>query len=137
MATSLKLHNSILIKWLAILFRYTQAQSENVEEAIEKIAYLMSKDYLLSLSSREYEISRRSIALLLLQKEPVFLQKVREQELRYPEIEQVVQATQAQFDESLSLVIAQTQQQLAAKIANNVIYQAHVSRRCLMSSLSQ
>jgi ferrous iron transport protein B len=92
-----------------------------IEEAIETIAYLMSKDYILSLSSREYEIPRRSVAILILQNDPTFLQKVKEKELRYSEIEQVIQTTQAQFEAPLSYIIAQSRQQVAAEIEKDVV----------------
>jgi len=99
-----------------------------IEEAIETIAYLMSQDYLLSLPNHDYEIPKRSVALLLLQKDPIFLEKVKQKELRYSEIEKVIAATQGHFTEPLSFVIAQVRHELGAEIEKTVVTQINKPR---------
>lgn len=100
-----------------------------IEEGIAKIESLLTQEYQLALTKREHSISRRSIALLLLQKDPVFCKEVQRQEPHYPEIEQVLEETQAKFTEPLIVVIAQIRHHLAADIEESVVTQSCESRQ--------
>lgn len=100
-----------------------------IEAGIAKIESLLTQHYQLSLPRNDYQISGRSVALLLMQNDPVFWEQVQEQEPRFQEIEQVIQATQVQFEESLTFAIAQARHQLAAEIERSVIAHPQEHRR--------
>lgn len=93
----------------------------SIEEAITLIEYLLTRDYGLSRTDRDYQISKRSVALLLLQKDPVLWKEVKQNEPRFQEIEQIVNATQLKFEDSLTFIIAQVRHQLATDIEKNTI----------------
>jgi ferrous iron transport protein B len=92
-----------------------------IEDGIATIEYLLSQEYQLYLTGGDYQVSKRSVALLLLQNDPVFWEEVQQQEPRVQEIEQVIKATQAQFEDPLTFVIAQARYQVAAEIEKNVL----------------
>jgi ferrous iron transport protein B len=94
-----------------------------IEEAITLIEYLLSQEYRLSLTHRDYQLSKRSVALLLLQNDVAFWEEVKKQEPRSPEIEQVVRETENQFEDPLTFVIAKARYQLAHEIEQYVITQ--------------
>lgn len=100
-----------------------------IEDAITLIEYLLTQDYRRSRMGRDYQISKRSVALLLLQKDPVLWKEVKQQEPHSQEIEQVVQATQLKFEDSLTFIIAQVRHQLAIEIEKNVITQLPDERK--------
>ncbi len=50
----------------------------SIEEAITLIEYLLTRDYGLSRTGRDYQIAKRSVALLLLQKDPVLWKEVKQ-----------------------------------------------------------
>ena len=75
-----------------------------------------------SLLDTEHRISRRSIALLLLQKDPILRAQL-QQEPYFPQIERIVVETQSCFVESLSLAIAQSRHQFATAIEQDVTIQ--------------
>jgi ferrous iron transport protein B len=91
-----------------------------VETAIQRIESLLCHD-------AETPISKRSIAVLLLQNDPILRLRL-QHEPYFPEIERIVTETQAQFSESLSLAIAQSRHQLAATIAQEVTTQPQQPR---------
>ncbi|GAB4542500.1 MAG: hypothetical protein Tsb0014_35310 [Pleurocapsa sp.] len=83
-----------------------------IETAISRIESLLGDRW-------QDNISRRSMALLLLQKDP----KTRSQlatEIYFPEIERIVAETQAHFDESLTLAIAQSRHRVTMAIEEDV-----------------
>ncbi len=83
-----------------------------IETAIARIESLLEDRW-------QDSISRRSMALLLLQQD----QKMRsqlEQETYFPEIERIVTETQASMSESLSFAIAQSRHKLAIGIEKDV-----------------
>jgi ferrous iron transport protein B len=92
---------------------------ETIEAAIAKIESLLSQDYELSLS-KNYSISKRSIALLLLQKDSTFWEQVQQSEPQSREIEAAIANAQNQMKEPLSCGIAQARQQQAWNIEKNV-----------------
>lgn len=96
------------------------AYPEPIEAAIAKIEALLSSDYELALS-KIYPISRRSIALLLLQKDPAFWDTVQQNEPQVKEIEATITEVQNQLNESLTAAIAYARQQRARTIEKNVL----------------
>ncbi len=91
-----------------------------IEVAITRIESLL-KD------QAENQISRRSIALLLLQKDPILRSQLK-QELYFPEIERIITETEAGTSESLSFAIAQSRHQLAMAIEQDVTIQPQRQR---------
>jgi ferrous iron transport protein B len=87
----------------------------SIEAAISRIESLLDRQI-------ENQISRRSIALLLLQRDSLWRSQL-EQEPYFPEIESIITETQAYFSESLSLAIAQSRHQLAMAIEQDVTIQ--------------
>ena len=91
-----------------------------IETAISRIESLLD-------DRLENQISRRSIALLLLQKDPTLRSQLR-QEPYFPEIERIVTETQAGISESLTFAIAESRHQLAMAIEQNVTIQSQQQR---------
>jgi ferrous iron transport protein B len=91
-----------------------------IEVAIARIESLLS-------DQAENQISRRSLALLLLQQDPILRSQL-EQEPYFPEIERVINETQAGMSESLSFAIAQSRHQLAMAIEQDVTIQPQQPR---------
>lgn len=87
---------------------YSCSDLAPLERGIETIEYLLTQDYRLSPQDSSYPISKRSVALLLLQRDPVFSLEAQQKEPLYYQIEQVIQSTQAHFDVPLIFVISQT-----------------------------
>ena len=92
-----------------------------IEAAISRIESLLGNKL------EEERISRRSIALLLLQQDPI-LQSRLQQEPYFPEIERIVTDTQDYFSEYLSLAIAQSRHRLAMAIEREVTIQPQQQR---------
>ncbi|MGK7957498.1 MAG: nucleoside recognition domain-containing protein [Crocosphaera sp.] len=87
-----------------------------IEEGIAKIECLLNSDHNVVKAAIEPLVSRRSVALLLLQNDPLLWEKVRKNEPRFEAIERVVNSVQSQFSDPLVLVIAKTRHQAAKKI---------------------
>ncbi len=86
-----------------------------IEAAINRIESLLDERW-------QDIISRRSMALLLLQNDPMLRSQL-QQEVYFPEIERIVTETQANIPESLSFAIAQSRHQLAMEIDNEATVQ--------------
>ncbi len=86
-----------------------------VETAISRIESLLDDRW-------QDTISRRSIALLLLQKDVIWRSQLRN-EPYFPEIERIVTETQTSMPESLTFAIAQSRHQLAMAIEQEVTVQ--------------
>ncbi len=86
-----------------------------IEEGITKIECLLTSDRNVVKAAIEPLVSRRSLALLLLQKDPLLWEKVRQNEPKFEAIEMVVESVQSQFSDPLVLVIAKTRHQAAKK----------------------
>lgn len=99
---------------MSILLRYPTA----IEEGITRIESLLTEDYQQSFKDCKHKISRRSLALLLIQGDPVFWGKVAKKEPHLQEIKTVVDYLQSQFSDPLVLVIAKSRHQIARKIAD-------------------
>lgn len=93
------------------------AYPEPIERAIAKIESLLSQEY----AFKNYPISKRSIALLLLQKDSAFWEQVQRSELQTREIEAAIADAQTQLNEPLSCAIAYARQQQAWNIEKNVL----------------
>ncbi len=90
-----------------------------IEAAISRIESL--------LGDSKNRISRRALALLLLQKDPISRSHL-EKETFFPEIERIITETQASMSESLTFEIAQSRHQLAMAIEQDVTIQPHKQR---------
>ncbi|GBF79039.1 nucleoside recognition domain-containing protein [Aphanothece sacrum] len=102
---------------MSLFLRYPTA----IEEGITKIESLLSKNKVIMSMTVNSSVSRRSLALLLLQKEPIFWKKIQQQEPYIVEIESVIQSVQSQFSDPLILVIAKTRHQMARKIEESAV----------------
>lgn len=91
-----------------------------IEEAIEEIELLFSENNLPTWAKNS-AMSRRSLALLILQKDPHLWQLIQEDDSRYQEIEIIVATTQNQLKQSPSIAIAHTRQQQAGNLENMVL----------------
>ncbi|HAC64984.1 MAG TPA: ferrous iron transporter B [Cyanothece sp. UBA12306] len=98
---------------MSILLRYPTA----IEEGITRIESLLTQDYERTVKGSKHKISRRSLALLLIQGDPIFWQQVQKKETHLSEIKTVINYLQSQFSDPLVLVIAKSRHQLARKIA--------------------
>ncbi|MEA5533401.1 nucleoside recognition domain-containing protein [Crocosphaera sp. XPORK-15E] len=92
-----------------------------IEEGITKIECLLTSDKNVIKAAIQPLISRRCLALLLLQKDPLLWRKVREQETSFEAIETAVNSVQSQFSDPLILVIAKTRHQAARKLEESAI----------------
>lgn len=92
-----------MLETKAVPFRY----DESLESALERIGVLIKGNY---------GISKRAIALLLLQGDPEIERQVKKQEAsRYEAIHEIFSETQANYDQPLSYVIALRRQQEVKK----------------------
>lgn len=110
------------------------AYPEPIEAAIAKIESLLSQEYQLSLS-QDYAISKRSIALLLLQKDPAFWEQVQQSEPQAREIETAIAKAQNQLNEPLTAAIANARQQRAWNIERNVLSEPTQEKKPLTERL--
>ncbi|GAV25814.1 ferrous iron transporter B [Carboxydothermus islandicus] len=85
---------------------------EPIEKAIAEIEKLLTV---------EYKLSKRSVALLLLQKDEALLSEIAKKEPHYQEILKVIDETQKQFKEPLSFVIASARQEFALKVEKEAL----------------
>ncbi len=84
----------------------------HIESALEKISSLLKNDYLLS---------KRTIGLLLLQKDPEIINLVKVGEKRFKLVEKVIFETQQKYSQSLNYIINRKRQWEAKGIASNVL----------------
>lgn len=92
-----------------------------IEEGITKIECLLTSDHNVVKAAIEPLVSRRSLALLLLQKDPLLWEKVCQKEPNFEAIERVIASVQSQFSDPLVLVIAKARHQAAKKIEESAI----------------
>ena len=102
---------------MSILLRYPTA----IEEGIHKIECLLTSDTNVVQAAIEPLVSRRCLAILLLQKDPLMWEKVQRQEPKFEAIVTVVDSVQSQFSDPLVLVIAKTRHQAAKKLEESAI----------------
>ncbi|MEM8778997.1 MAG: nucleoside recognition domain-containing protein [Cyanobacteria bacterium P01_G01_bin.49] len=102
---------------MSILLRYPTA----IEEGITKLECLLTSDTNVVQAAIQPLVSRRCLALLLLQKDPLMWEKVRRHEPKFETIENVVISVQSQFSDPLVLVIAKTRHQAAKKVEESGI----------------
>jgi ferrous iron transport protein B len=107
-----------------------------IESAINKIESLLSGDYKLSLSPKA-SLSKRSIALLLLQKDRAFWEKAQQYEPQFKEIEAAIAAAENQLAEPVSFAIASARQQLAWQIEQNVLSEPAQEKKLFTEKLHQ
>ena len=108
------------------------AYPEPIEGAIAKLELLLSR---LSLS-QDYPLSRRSIALLLLQKDPALWQQLQIQETE-AEIKAAIADAESQLDEPLISAIAKARQQRAWAIEQMVLSESSQGKTPLTERLHQ
>ncbi|GAB4286932.1 MAG: hypothetical protein Fur0025_19910 [Oscillatoriaceae cyanobacterium] len=105
---------------------------EPIEGAVAKIEALLSDD---SNGGRRYHLSRRSIALLLLQKDPDFWQEI--PTAQQPEIELAIAAVQAELGEPITTAIARTRQQVAWNLEKQVLSEPSSQQKLFTDWLHQ
>lgn len=105
-----------------------------IEEAIASIEKCLDK---LGEDSplKAYHLSDRSIALLLLQKDPALWEILAENSHQYREIQDVCAVTQRQLDEPLDLAIAQTRRERAQMLENAFLEETRKAEGGLAESL--
>ncbi|BBA79976.1 ferrous iron transport protein B [cyanobacterium endosymbiont of Rhopalodia gibberula] len=99
------------------LLRYPTA----IEEGLTRIESLLTQDHQGSSNSCKYPIAKRSLALLLIQGDPVFWEKAKKLEPHFPEIQTVIDYVKSQFSDPLVLVVAKSRHQLSRKIAESSV----------------
>ncbi|MBW4496156.1 MAG: ferrous iron transporter B [Oscillatoria princeps RMCB-10] len=107
-----------------------------IEEALAKIEAVLSGDYELSLS-KNYTLSKRSVALLLLQKDQAFWEEAQQHEPQFKEIEAAIAGAQNQLAEPLSAAIASARQQLAWKLEQNALSEPAEEKKPFTEKLHQ
>ncbi len=105
-----------------------------IEIAIAKIESLLSLDYERYLS-KNYHLSKRSLALLLLQKDPDFWVQVQRNEQQYKEIEAAIQTAQTELGEPIGFAIAHARQQQAWQIEKKVLKESDRNQQILTERL--
>lgn len=105
---------------------------EPIEGAIAKIEALLSSH---GDGGKNYHLSRRSIALLLLQKDPDFWQEI--PPTQQPEIELAIAAVQAELGEPITTAIARTRQQVAWNLEKQVLSEPSSQQKLLTDWLHQ
>ncbi|XTZ20306.1 MAG: nucleoside recognition domain-containing protein, partial [cyanobacterium endosymbiont of Rhopalodia fuxianensis] len=99
------------------LLRYPTA----IEEGLTRIESLLIQDHQGFSSSCKYPIAKRSLALLLIQGDPIFWEKAKKLEPHFPEIQTVSDYVRSQFSDPLVLVVAKSRHQLSRKIAESSV----------------
>ena len=107
-----------------------------IENAISKIESLFSEDSLPNWEDN-YIISRRSLALLLLQKDPNLWQLLQQDQTRSQEVEIILTTTQNQLGESLCSAIAQTRHQQARNLEKVVLTEPDQEKTLFTEKLHQ
>lgn len=108
------------------------AYPEPIEVAIAKLESLLSRLPI----SQDYPLSRRSIALLLLQKDPALWQQLQIQETE-AEIQAAIADAESQLDEPLISAIAKARQQRAWAIEQTVLSESSQGKTPLTERLHQ
>ena len=85
---------------------------EQIEKAVKEIEKLLTVDY---------KLSKRSVALLLLQNDEALLEEIRKKEPNSQKIFEVIEETQKHFSEPLSFVIATARQEAAFKVEQETL----------------
>jgi ferrous iron transport protein B len=106
------------------------AYPEPIEAAIASIESLLSQESELS-RWRDTPISKRSIALLLLQKDPAFWEQVQHSEQQLREIEAAIATAQKQLEEPITYAIANARQQQAWSIEKHVLSEPNQEKKTL------
>jgi ferrous iron transport protein B len=99
------------------LLRYPTA----IEEGLTRIESLLTQGHQKYSSSCKYPIAKRSLALLLIQGDPIFWEKAKKLEPRFSEIQTVIDYVRSQFSDPLVLVVAKSRHQLSRKIAESSV----------------
>lgn len=110
------------------------AYPQPVEAAIAQIESLLSGEFERSLSQL-YPVSKRSLALLLLQRDPLLWQQVDRNEPQAQDLQAVLNATQAQLQEPLNAAIAQARCQTAQELSAAAMAQQRPLQRSLAETL--
>ncbi|HAX85151.1 MAG TPA: ferrous iron transporter B [Cyanobacteria bacterium UBA11370] len=112
------------------------AYPEPIEKALAKIESLLASNAELILS-QNYSISSRSLALLLLQKDPHFWQKIQQQNSPAREIEAAIVQAQNQLNEPILSAIASARQQQAWRLESQTIRETTPGKKTLTERLHQ
>lgn len=107
-----------------------------IESAITQIESLFSEDSLPNWVDN-YAISRRSLALLLLQKDPNLWQLLQQDQQRYQEVEIILTAAQNQLKEPVSTAIAHTRQEQAWNLEKDVVSEPPQEKTLFTEKLHQ
>lgn len=107
-----------------------------IESAISQIESLFSEDSLPNWVDN-YAISRRSLALLLLQKDPNLWQLLQQDQQRYQEVEIILTTTQNQLKEPVSTAIAHTRQEQAWNLEKDVVSEPSQEKTLFTEKLHQ
>lgn len=107
-----------------------------IESAITQIESLFSEDSLPNWVDN-YAISRRSLALLLLQKDPNLWQLLQQDQQRYQEVEIILTTTQNQLKEPVSTAIAHTRQEQAWNLEKDVVSEPSQEKTLFTEKLHQ
>ncbi|WP_267383998.1 nucleoside recognition domain-containing protein [Cyanobacterium sp. uoEpiScrs1] len=99
------------------LLRYPTA----IEEGLTRIESLLTQDQQGTAGVCKYPISKRSLALLLIQGDPIFWEQSKKLEPHFLEIQTVINYVRAQFSDPLVLVVAKSRYQLSRKIAESSV----------------
>ena len=111
---------------------------EPVERAIAQIERLLSgRETNGARWQQDYPISPRSLALLILQRDPSIWQKLRDDTAVSGKIEAIVEQAQQQLGEPVSAAIAQSRQQLAWEIEEQVLKEPTQNQRSVAEILHQ
>jgi ferrous iron transport protein B len=78
-------------------------------------------DEILTLMTAEYRLTRRAIALLLIQEDPEVLTIVQKAEHQAVRIEEIISETQAKFSQPISYIVARHHQEGARRILRSVL----------------
>jgi len=102
---------------------------EDIEASLSRLTGLLSDSY---------DVSKRAIGLLLLQRDPEITQLVQEREgVRYTEIAEAVRTAQEAYGQPLAYVIARTRQGAARRIAAQTVSQTEGIHTGLPERLSE
>ncbi|GAV23324.1 ferrous iron transporter B [Carboxydothermus pertinax] len=85
---------------------------EQIEKAISEIEKLLTIDY---------KLTKRSVALLLLQKDEALLREIAQKEPSYEKILEVITETEKHFTEPISYIIASVRQETAFKVEREAL----------------
>ncbi|TYP48164.1 ferrous iron transporter B [Thermosediminibacter litoriperuensis] len=101
---------------------------DNIERAVGEIEKLLKSNY---------KVSKRSVALLLLQEDGEITELVRSREASFPEIQEVIRRTQKKFSEPMHYVITMQRQKKVDEIVSQVVRAEDKSRSSIGSWLDR